>query len=37
MSIYDAILYAVIGTVLTFFFFVPGKEAISAVVKSLLQ
>lgn len=33
----DAILYAVIGAVLSYFFFVPGKEAISSSLKSLIQ
>lgn len=33
----DAILYGVIGSVLTYFFFVPGKEAISSFLKSLVQ
>lgn len=37
LPIGDAILYGVIGAVLTYFFFVPGKEAISSFLKSLAQ
>ncbi|WP_267903372.1 hypothetical protein [Sinorhizobium meliloti] len=37
LPIGDTILYGVIGAVLTYFFFAPGKEAISSFLKSLLQ
>lgn len=32
----DAILYAVIGAVMTYFFFQPGKEAISSWLKGMM-
>jgi hypothetical protein len=37
LSAIDTILYAAIGGVLTYFFFAPGKEAISSFLKSLAQ
>lgn len=36
LSAGDAILYAIIGTVLTYFFFEPGKEAISSWLKAMI-
>lgn len=36
LSLGDSILYAVIGITLTYFFFEPGKEAISSWLKAML-
>lgn len=36
VDLFEAVLYVLVGSILTYFFFEPGKEAISALVKAAL-